>query len=88
MTPVNYSRFSSLISDFGEERVCGGVHLQYSINAANALGGVNAQTALTQTVPVHEPTALEAVLLCTVAAEACLQSSCRRSPRIQEIPNH
>ena len=76
VTPVSYSSFSSLISDIGEARVCGGAHLQFSINAANALGAETAQTALTQTVPVPEPSALVAVLTCTAAAAA----RCRRSP--------
>ncbi len=70
VTPVSYSSFSSLISDIGEERVCGGVHFQYSISAANTLGAEIVQTTLNQTVPVREPTALGGILTCTAAAAA------------------
>jgi hypothetical protein len=60
VAPLDYSTFSQLISDVGESRVYGGVHFQYSIDAANAVGADVAGVVLSNELQVPEPTSLAA----------------------------
>jgi hypothetical protein len=69
VAPLDYSTFSSLISDVGESRVYGGVHFQFSIDAANAVGGDIANYVVANEVLVPEPASLSLLL---VAAPAVL----------------
>ena len=55
VAPLDYTSFSSLISDVGESRVYGGVHFQFSIDAANAVGGDIANYVVANAVQVPEP---------------------------------
>jgi membrane-associated phospholipid phosphatase len=55
VSPLNYTSFSSLISDVGESRVYGGVHFQYSIDAANTVGADVANFVVANEVAVPEP---------------------------------
>jgi PEP-CTERM motif len=58
VAPLDYTSFSSLISDVGESRVYGGVHFQFSIDAANAVGGDIANYVVDNTIAVPEPASL------------------------------
>jgi hypothetical protein len=58
VTPLDYSSFSQLITDVGESRVFGGVHFQYSIDAANAAGADIASFVQGNELAVPEPASL------------------------------
>ncbi len=58
VAPLDYSSFGSLISDVGESRVYGGVHFQYSIDAANTIGADVANYVVSSEVAVPEPASL------------------------------
>jgi PEP-CTERM motif len=58
VAPLDYTTFSSLITDVGESRVYGGVHFQFSIDASNAIGADIADYVVTNEVTVPEPASL------------------------------
>ncbi len=60
VAPLDYTSFSDLINAVGESRVDGGVHFQYSIDAANQIGSDVAGVVLDNELPVPEPTSLAA----------------------------
>jgi hypothetical protein len=63
VAPLDYTSFSDLINAVGESRVDGGVHFQYSIDAANQIGSDVAGVVLDNELPVPEPTSLAAATL-------------------------
>jgi hypothetical protein len=63
VAPLDYTSFSDLITAVGESRVYGGVHFQYSIDAANQIGGDVAGVVLSNELPVPEPANLAAAAL-------------------------
>jgi hypothetical protein len=58
VAPLDYSTFSSLVTDVGESRVYGGVHFQFSIDASNVVGADIANYVVANEVAVPEPASI------------------------------
>jgi hypothetical protein len=67
VAPLDYSTFSSLISDVGESRVYGGVHFQFSIDASDAVGADIANYVVANEVAVPEPASFSMIGLAGLA---------------------
>jgi hypothetical protein len=63
VAPLDYSTFSSLVTDVGESRVYGGVHFQFSIDASDAVGADIANYVVANEVAVPEPASLASLAL-------------------------
>jgi len=63
VAPLDYSTFSSLVTDVGESRIYGGVHFQFSIDASDAVGADIANYVVANEVAVPEPASLTSLTL-------------------------